>query len=86
MFALPDDLGIGTADDNFHFEGILPHVSDRLKSSVKTGVIDIAVPLSIFPEIPSGPEALLVSKAINKLKIEGSATSNFGVRDFLISL
>ena len=33
------------------------------KSSVMIGVIEIAVPLSIFPEIPSGPEALLVSKA-----------------------
>jgi len=72
LSALPDDFGIGTTNDNFHFEGILPHVSDRLKSSVRTGAIDIAVPLSIFPEIPSGPEALLVSKAINKLKISCS--------------
>ena len=57
LSALPDYLGIGTTDDNFHFEGILPLVSDRLKSSVWTGAIEIAVPLSIFPEIPSGPEA-----------------------------
>jgi len=39
LSALPDDLGIGTTDDNFHSEGILPHVSDRLKSSVRTGAI-----------------------------------------------
>ena len=64
-----DDLGIGTTDGNFHFEGILLLVIDRLNSSVRTGAIEIAVPLSIFPEILSGPEALLVSKALNKLKI-----------------
>jgi len=66
--ALAEDFGIGTADDSFHFWGILPLVIDRLKSSVKAGVIETAVPLGIFPEIPSGPEALLVSKAFNKFK------------------
>ena len=68
MSALPEDLGMGTTDDSFQFEGIFPLVIDRLKSSVRIGVIEIAVDLSIFPEILSGPEALLVSRVFNKLK------------------
>ena len=40
---------------------------ERLKSLVKEGNMDGAVYLSIFPDIPSGPEALLVSIASNRL-------------------
>ncbi len=61
-------LGIGTTEDTFHFWGTLPLVMDQLKSIVKELVIERAVPLSIFPEIPSGPEALLVSRPVSRLK------------------
>ena len=44
-----------------------------LKRSVRNDVIEIAVPLNIFTDFPLGPEALLVSKVFNKLKISGSA-------------
>jgi len=39
---------------------------DKLKSSVKTGVIEPMIALSIFPKLPSGPEALLVSMQGNQ--------------------
>ena len=45
---------------------------DKSKSSIKTGVVEPVVGLTIFSEIPSGPEALLVSKAFNKLKTSSS--------------
>ena len=43
---------------------LVPLVIDRLKHSIRIGVIEIAVPLTTFPEIPSGSETLLVSKAL----------------------
>ena len=43
---------------------LVPLVIDRLKHSIRIGVIEIAVPLTTFPGIPSGSETLLVSKAL----------------------
>ena len=66
------DLGIGTTDDYFHFSGTLPLVMDILNSSVRVRAMEGAVPLSILADIPSGPDALLVSKAFRRLKTSSS--------------
>ena len=65
-------LGIGTTDDILHFWGIFPVLIERLKSSVRMEVREVAVPLSILPDILSGPDALVVSKALSRLKISTS--------------
>ena len=50
------DLWIGVI---FQLSDIRQNFRERLKSMVKAGDMDSAVPLRIKLEIPSGPEALL---------------------------
>ena len=75
MSTLAEDLGIGTTDDIFYFEGTFPLVIERLKSSVSIGAMEIAVLLSILTEIPSGTEALFVFKPFIRLNISCSVHS-----------
>ena len=56
-------LGIGTILPVFHSDGKTPVVIERLKSSVREGVMLSAVHLSIFAEISSCPVDLEVSSA-----------------------
>ena len=48
---------------------ILPVLIDRSNSSVRTGAIECEETLSILADIPSDPEALLVSKAIKYINL-----------------
>ena len=52
-------LGIGTTDDVFQASGSLRVLNDKLKGCVSVCVITSAVPFSICPEMPSGPDALV---------------------------
>ena len=61
--------------DVFQAVGTVPVAIDRLNSLVNTGVILEAVILSIFPVIPSGPHALVVSNAFNILNTSTSVHS-----------
>ena len=53
MDASPD-LKICVTLDIFHSSGTVLELSERLKSVVNAGVIDVAVPRSMMLEIPSG--------------------------------
>ena len=59
-------------EEIFHFCGIFPVLIDRLNRFVRTGTMECEVPLSILPDIPSDPEALLVSKASRRLNTSSS--------------
>ena len=52
-------------------------IIDRLKSLVRMGEMETAVFLSIFPDIPSGPEALLVSIARSRVNTSSSVQRIF---------
>ena len=52
------DLKIGIT---FHCEGTFPNLKGRLKRVVSFEEMDIGVFLSMMLEIPSGPDAVLVS-------------------------
>ena len=59
-------LGIGTINDFFYTDGMVPVVSDKLKSLVIEGAILYAVHFSILADMPSCPLALDGSRAANK--------------------
>ena len=52
------DLGTGTIRASFQSEGKVLVLKERLNRVVKLGEIDVLVALSIFTEMPSGPEDL----------------------------
>ena len=62
-------FGIGTTEDIFHAVGTLAAFMDM----VSEGVMDSAVPFNMRPEMPSGPDALVVSIAHNKQNTSPSA-------------
>ena len=51
---------MGVMLDIFHSSGTVMELSERLKRFISAGAIDAAVPRSIVPEIPSGPDAVLI--------------------------
>ena len=51
---------MGDTDDLFHSVGISLDFKEELNSCFRAGAIDSAVPLSIWPDMPSGPDALPV--------------------------
>ena len=59
-------FGIGTTEDIFHAVGTLAAFMDMLNMWVSEGVMDSDVPFNMRPEMPSGPDALVVSIAHNK--------------------
>ena len=61
-------LKMGVTLDNFHSSGTVLELSERLKRFVSAGAIDAAVPRSMVPEIPSGPDAVLVLCVERSLK------------------
>ena len=53
----------------------------RLNSFIRTGAMECEVPLSILPDIPSNPEALLVSKASRRLNTSSSVQKSFHLQN-----
>ena len=58
-------LDIGTEDYIFHFLGIFSVFIKKLNSSVSMRVREVTILLSILPDILSGPNALVMSKAMS---------------------
>ena len=59
--------------------GKIPDSNDWLNKRVNTGAILLAVPLSIFAEMPSGPFALEVSRDVIILYTSSSVQSRVSV-------
>ncbi len=57
-----DDFGTGTTEEIFQLAGKRPSGLKMLNSLVRDVAMLCAVHLSILADIPSGPQALLVSK------------------------
>jgi len=70
------DLGMGTIRANFQSDGTLPDFKDRLNNLVRLHTILGAVAFIIFTEIPSAPEAFLVSKEDIKSRTWSSVQRN----------
>ena len=68
-------LGTGAILPIFHSLGILPLDIDILNKAVRVSVILSAVDFSIFPEIPSHPVDLEVSRATSKSNMVSSVQS-----------
>ena len=60
-------LGTGTIFAYFHCVGTLPKASDLLNSSVWDGAITPMHSFNNLPDIPSGPVALPIDNADNRL-------------------
>ena len=65
----------------FHFCGIFPVLINRLNRFIRTGAMECEVPLSILPDIPSYPEALVVSKASRRLNTSSVQKVSSGCGD-----
>ena len=62
----------------FHAVGTLTAFMDMLNMWVSEGVMDSAVPFNMRPEMPSGPDALVVSIAHNKQNTSHTISSLTG--------
>jgi len=70
-------LGIGDTLATFHSAGKTACFRDELKRAVTVGEMLSAVPRSILPEIPSGPDAVLI------FWVENSINTSSCVQDTL---
>ena len=59
-------FGIGRIEDTFHAVGILPNLMDILNRWANEESMDSAVSFNVSSEMPSRPDALVVSTVHNK--------------------
>ena len=76
------DFGTGTTTVDFAAWGNDPVLIDKLNSFVTTGVIAVAVALSIRAEMPSGPLALVTSRDVRRNRTSSSVQRSCSGQEF----